>query len=164
MKHDNTDKGNKTSLANQHTVDELSALVKKHKVCWEVITEQIPRKEDQPKAVWYNLILHGAHSREDHPVPGCEKCKHLYKDLRRIAQWIIPKAERESRYEISIYEPYIGYTPSRGNRPEVDLTIQILHREHYDAPVDECEVLCLNEMKAKLAELGAQEKRWKDGE
>jgi hypothetical protein len=31
-----------------------------------------------------------------------------------------------------------------------------------DRPVSECQVLCLNEMKAKLSELGVPEKRWRE--
>ena len=146
----------------EETIESLKALVQHHKICWEVFPEQIPVIEDKPLSVGFNLILHGAHSREDHPVPGCEKCKRLYKDLRKIAKWIIPKVERKSRYEISLYDSAIGYSPTRGNRPEVDLTIQIVHRSEFDKPVDECEVQCLNEMKARLSELGVQEKRWRE--
>ncbi len=149
----------RTSTA-QQTVKELQSLVQRDRVCWEVLAEQVPIQGDKPLSVGFDLMLYGAHAPGDHPIPGCEKCTQIYRDLCRIAQWIIPKDERSSRYEISVYDRAIGYSPMRGNRPDVTVTIKILHRSRYDTPVDECEVLCLNEMKAKLSELGAQEKRW----
>ncbi|MDX1410746.1 MAG: hypothetical protein R3351_01190, partial [Nitrospirales bacterium] len=70
--------------------------------------------------------------------------------------------ERPSRYEIEIFDSAIRYSPRRRRRPDVMLTIKILHRSEYDKPVDECEVLCLDEMKTKLTELGAPERSWRE--
>ena len=94
--------------------------------------------------------------------PGCEKCQQIYRDLRKIANWIIPKEEHPSRYEISIYESAIRYNRMRDNLPDVKLTIRILHRSEFDRPADECEVLCLNEMKTNLSDLGVPEKVWRE--
>ena len=145
----------------QDTVEELKGLVRLHQVCWEVFPEQIPVIEDRPRQVGFDLLIYGTHDPGEHPVPGCEKCKGIFKDLRKIAQWILPKDERPSRYEIEIFDSAIHYAPARGNRPDVTLTIKIVHRSEFDRPIDECEVVCLNEMKAKLSELGAHEKQWK---
>lgn len=144
----------------QETVEEIKKVVQDHRVCWEVLPERIPVKEEPLLKVGFDLLLYGTHEVGEHPTPGCEKCKQIYRDLRKIANWIIPKEERHSRYEISIYESAIRYNRIRGNRPDVELTIRILHRSAYDQPVDECEVLCLNDMKDKLKELGARERRW----
>jgi hypothetical protein len=152
----------KDSAETAQTLEELRMFVQSHRVCWEVLTERIPVKDEEPLKVGFDLMLYGTHEVGVHPTPGCEKCAEIYRDLRKIANWIIPKEERPSRYEISIYESAIGYNRMRGNRPDVELAIKILHRSAYDQPVDECEVLCLNEMKAKLGKLGAQEKRWKE--
>jgi len=146
----------------QETLEELKALVRLHQVCWEVFPEQIPIVEDIPRKIGFDLLLYGTHEPDDHPVPGCEKCQAIFKDLRKIAKWILPKEERPSRYEIEIFDSAIHYAPARGNRPDVSLTIKIVHRSEFDRPIDECEVVCLNEMKAKLSELGAHEKQWKD--
>ena len=144
------------------TLEDLRMFVQDHRVCWEVLPEKIPVKEETPLKVGFNLLLYGTHEEGEHPTPGCEKCQRIYRDLRKIANWINPKEERHSRYEISIYESAIRYNRILGNRPDVELTIKILHRSEYDQPVDECEILCLNEMKGNLLELGAQEKRWKE--
>ena len=154
---------NKDAAETTQTLEELRMVVQDHRVCWEVLPERIPVKDEEPLKVGFDLMLYGTHEVGMHPTPGCERCAQIYRDLRKIANWIIPKEERPSRYEISIYESAIGYNRMRGNRPDVELTIKILHRARYDQPVDECEVLCLNEMKAKLLDLGAQEKRWKEG-
>jgi hypothetical protein len=144
------------------TEEELKSLVQEHKVCWEVLPEQIPVKEELPLKIGFNLMLYGAHAPEEHPIPGCEKCQRIFSDLRKIATWIIPKEERESRYEIFMFDSSLAYSPVRRNRPDVSLTIKIMHRSKFDRPVDECEVLCLNEMKDKLSELGVPEKQWRE--
>lgn len=94
------------------------------------------------------MILYGAHAHEGWPIPGYDKCKQIFKDLQKIAQWIIPKVKRPSRDEIEIFDSAIHYDPVRGNRPDVRLSIRILHRLAFDGPIEECEVRCLSEMKA----------------
>jgi hypothetical protein len=51
-------------------------------------------------------------------------------------------------------------TPKRRFRLEVVLGIRILHRHGFDQPVDECEEVCLKEMRQKLKELGVHESDW----
>ncbi|GJL58834.1 MAG: hypothetical protein NPIRA03_16910 [Nitrospirales bacterium] len=146
---------------NLGTVEMLKTFVNKHQVCWEVLPEQIPVVEDRPLQVGFDLRLYGTHAIEDHPLPGCEKCKAIYKGLRKIATRIIPKKNRASRYEIEIFDSAIRFDRVRSNRPDVTLTIKILHRSDFDQPIDECEVQCLNEMKEGLSLLGAREMQWK---
>ena len=52
------------------------------------------------------------------------------------------------------------YSRQRADRPDVRLTIQILHRDHWDQPIDECEERCLKDMEQALRELGACEGAW----
>ena len=145
------------------TFERLRAFARLHRVCWEVLPEQFVREPGQLLQVGFSLMLYGAHDRDtDHPLPGCEQCKIIYRHLREIAEWIVPKAERLSRYEIEIYDDTVRYDPVRGNRPDVTVTIKILHRSGFDAPVDQCEVFCLHEMEEKLVQIGAQHQRWKD--
>ena len=146
----------------RETVDELKALIQQHRVCWEVLPEQVPVQTKPPLKVGFDLMLYGTHDLGEHPEPGCESCQQIYKDLRKIGQWILPKVERPSRYEIEIFDQAIHYSPKRHRRPDVMLNIKILHRLDFEKPVDECEVLCLNEMKTKLIELGAPEGRWSE--
>jgi hypothetical protein len=78
----------------------------------------------------------------------------------RDAEWILPKAERSSRYEVSVRGNVILYDPVRRNRSEVTVTITILHRAQLDAPVDAWEVFCLHEMEGVLKEIRARQGRW----
>ncbi len=152
-----------TDTCSPETLERLKTLVRAHRVCWEVWPEQLAWKEHRPLHVGFDLVLYGAHAHDkDRPSPGCEKCKLIFEHLREIAEWIVPKVQRPSRYDIQIFDQAVHYAPERGNRPDVALTIKILHRSEIDKPVDECEVLCLNEMKAKLAQIGVRQQRWKD--
>jgi hypothetical protein len=145
------------------TLKRLKALVREHRICWEVWPEHFAVKDQGPLKVGFDLVLNGAHAHnKDRPSPGCEKCQVIFEHLREIAEWIMPKVERPSRYEIQIFDHAVHYAPERGNRPDVALTIKILHRSEIDRPADECEVRCLDEMKAKLARIGAQHRQWVD--
>lgn len=141
----------------------LKALAREHRVCWEVWPEQLAAKGRGPVQVGFDLVLYGAHVHDkDRPSPGCEKCRRIFEHLQEIAEWIVPKVQRPSRYDIQIFDHAVHYVPERGNRADVALTIKILHRLEIDRPVDECEVLCLNEMKTKLSQIGAQHRQWRD--
>jgi hypothetical protein len=126
------------------------------------LPKKIPVKEEALLKVGFDLMLYRTHAVGEHPLTGCKKCMEIYRDLRNIVNRVIPKEERPSRYKISIYESALGYNRMRGNRPDVELTIKILHRSEYERPVDECDVLCLNEMKDKLSSLGAYEMHWRE--
>lgn len=144
------------------TVEQLKQYVRLHRVCWEVLPEQFVMGDGQILQVGFNLLLYGAHKHDMDSPPGCEQCKIIYRDLREISEWIVPKAERPSRYEIEIYDNAVRYDPIRANRPDVTVTIKILHRSQFDMPVDQCEVFCLHEMEDKLSQIGAQHQQWKD--
>lgn len=139
----------------------LTSVVRQHRVCWEVLPEEVPVEDDRPLQIGFNLELSGAHAHgTEPPQPGCEQCRTILAHLREIAEWILPKAERPSRYEISVSDNVIRYDPVRHNRSEVTVTITILHRAQLDTPVDACEVFCLHEMEGKLKEIGARQGRW----
>ncbi|MBI4228226.1 MAG: hypothetical protein HY693_00745, partial [Deltaproteobacteria bacterium] len=97
-----------------------------------------------------------------HPTPGCDECLRVYNDLKKIAQWIVPTEDRESKYDIEIFDRSIHSAPIRKLRDEVTLTLKILHRKGFDRPVDACEADCLKEMEEKLKELGAKKGQWRD--
>jgi hypothetical protein len=54
----------------------------------------------------------------------------------------------------------LRYSGVRGNRPEVTLSIKILHRTGFDVPIDESERDYLEKAKARLRQLGACEHWW----
>ncbi len=146
--------------SNNAETDTLREFVKQYQVCWEVWPEylMVGSKERQ---VGFELELSGTHdSRTGHIAPGCLACQRIYHALHAVADWILPKEERPSMYEIAPYESALRYSKVRGNRPDVTLSMKIVHRSGFDQPVDECEMRCLREMKEHLSELGACERQW----
>lgn len=139
----------------------LRSFIREHRVCWEILPEEIPVQDDRPLQIGFDLALFGAHAHAaEPPRPGCEQCRTILAHLREIAEWILPKAKRLSRYDISVRDNVILYDPVRRNRSEVAVTITILHRAQLDTPVDACEVFCLHEMEGKLKEIGARYRQW----
>jgi len=135
----------------------LKELVRQHKVCWEVWPVYHIDRKGEKVQIGFELELAGTHHEpKEPPKPGCAECVTVYNDLRRIGQWIIPKEDHLSRYEIGIFDSSIHYAAKRKFRKEVALTIKILHKDKFHDPTDECEVRCLNEMEQKLKALGAE--------
>lgn len=145
---------------NNAETDMLREFVKHYQVCWEVWPEYLMVGGKQ-RQVGFELELSGTHdSGMGHIGPGCPACRRIYGALHAVADWILPKEERPSMYEIGPYEAALRYSKVRGNRPDVTLAVKIVHRRGFDQPVDKCEMRCLREMKEHLSELGACERQW----
>ena len=141
--------------------DRLRELVRRHKVCWEVWPEYHIDREGKRIQIGFELNLLGTHGHSESIIdPGCPECMKIYEDLKRIARWIIPKKEFDTWYEIGVFDASIHYSSRRRFRPEVILTIKILHREGFDHPIDADQVQELNEMEEKLRKLGASKGTW----
>ena len=81
--------------------------------------------------------------------------------LRAVAEWITPEQERTCRFEIAAFDRAWHVARSaRHARNETVVTIKIFHRHNIDAPIDDCQQQCLNEMRQKLADLGVRENVW----
>ncbi len=145
------------------TPSSLADLVGRFQVCWEVWPEYaIVRGEH--RQIGFAVVLAGTHERGvAHPVPGCTHCHAVFEALQEIALSVLPCDDRPSVHRVSGYDQAIHFPPSRRHRPEVVLTIRILHRGDVERPVDECEVRCLAEIKDRLRALGASEGQWTRG-
>ena len=143
------------------TVNLLKDLVEMHQVCYEVWPELLIVKGQRVK-VGFDLELVGTHEHGTSTMsPGCPRCIRTFEDLRQIAEWIMPKEQRPSRYEIEPYDHALHESAQRKFQPEVILSMKILHRHGFDQPVDECEERCLKEIRGKLAELGVRAGEWR---
>jgi hypothetical protein len=139
----------------------IRELVRRHKVCWEVQPEYHIDREGKKIQIGFELQLTGTHHEpKEPPSPGCPECVKVYSDLLQIAESILPKADRKSRYEISVFDSSIRYSSRRKFRGEMSLSIRILHKGKFDDSTDDCQVECLEEMEGKLKELGAQKGEW----
>jgi hypothetical protein len=146
--------------SSEESLSWLTDLVRRYQVCWEVWPEYLVSngKEQQ---VGFELELTGTpQAGTNHIGPGCPACRQVYAGLLAIANWILPKEVRPSMYELGPYEQALRYSLVRAMRPDVTLTVKILHRQGFDQPVDKCEIRCLEEMKQRLAQLGACQRQW----
>ena len=138
----------------------IKELIQQFRVCWSVWPEVAFVKGEKRK-VGFNIDLCGTHQPGTlHVGPGCEHCRPVQAALKEIANWILPREERPSMYEISMDTQALEYSPAHGNRPDVTLTIRIVHRGNLEQPIDECEATCLQEMEQSLKDLGASKGRW----
>jgi hypothetical protein len=141
----------------------LKELVNRHKVCWKVWPEYVYVRSEK-RQIGYELELAGTHEPGvKHPEPGCEDCQHVFTALRQIAEYILPREKRPSMYEIGQFNQAITYSRLHANRPDVILSVKVLHRHGYERPVDECEDRCLKEMEDRLRDLGACRLQWSEG-
>lgn len=136
--------------------EELKELVEKHTVCYEVFPDRLMVK-GEPRTAGYELQLFGSHEHgTSRMTPGCEICVHTFRDLLRIAESILPREARDSKYEIREFDAALHMAPGRGLRPEVALSIMIEHKHDPEAPIDNCETQCLHEMEQRLRDLGVR--------
>ena len=143
--------------------DRLREISRTHEVCYEVCPEW-SIKDGQKIQIGFELELCGISSNGKclHPLPGCPHCVRAYNEMRKIAEWILPREERPSRYEIQGFDRALHVAPSkRQHRNEVVVRIVIMHRSDFNRPVDDCESRCLKEMRERLADLGVHEDCWR---
>ena len=158
-------------LVNQQTatlVERLKEIARRHQTCYEVWPEW-STKDGRKIQIGFELQLCGINEHvaqnASHPVPGCPHCFHTYSDLREIAEWVLPREERPSRYDIQGFDHSLHQAPSkRQRRSEVVVTIVIMHRNDFNRAVDDCESRCLKEMRERLKELGVHEDIWRSDE
>lgn len=136
-------------------------LVERYQVCWEPypIWYAAP---DRPKVqVGYEVDLWGTHDHPVHPAsPGCEECRPVRVALEQIARSVIPLSHRTIRFDIEPYDSSIHMSGRRSGRKDVLVSIQVVHREGVDTPVDDYQAICLKEIETKLTALGATQGEW----
>ena len=148
------------ALPLEHSSSLLSGLVKRYQVCWEVWPEYL-MVAGKEKQVGFELELSGTpEAGTSHLGPGCPACRQVFEALHAIAEWILPKERRPSTYELGPFQQALRYSSVRAMRPDVTLSVKILHRQGFDQPIDQCEIRCLDEMKEKLKVLGACPRQW----
>jgi hypothetical protein len=149
----------------------LHALVNENKVAYEVHPAN-SMATGRRVVVGFDVELyakHGSQEGNEHPPsPGCERCFQVWEHLHEIAAAVLPPNDRKSLYRIEEFRPALSYDPKRQQgrdrgRPDVELVLTIRHRGEYNAEVDPCEQLCVDEIVASLKSLGLQEGTWRAG-
>jgi predicted CXXCH cytochrome family protein len=138
----------------------LRDLVAGFQICFEALPDKYVVNKELLQ-IGFTLELTGTHEQGvEHPLPGCEHCRKGWRALKGVADWVIPREERDSDSEIGPFDQSIHYDPVRKFRPDVSLRIWIRHRSGFDRPVDACEVRCLNKMTQHLEALGVRKGKW----
>lgn len=139
---------------------ELEDLVCRYQICWDVFPHEEMWRNERIQT-GFDLELYGTHEKHVcQPSPGCTDCLRVYDALEAIALGIIPEEKRSSVYKLSPFDQSIRYSHLRHDRPDVLLTVTIAHRSNDMAPIDTCEVRCLDEMKERLRSIGADHRVW----
>jgi hypothetical protein len=145
-------------MASLTTPTTLAELVRRYRVCWEVWPEySVTRRTSQQ--VGFVLELLGSGKSVGEFDPSCPEHLEIHAALDAIARRILESDERVS-YEINHNGQSLCYSPARGNRPDVTLSIKILHRTDFENPVDESERDYLKQTEAHLRQLRACERQW----
>jgi len=144
------------------TSEALRKIVLRHCVCYEVWPEW-SANGGRATRIGFAISLCGVHEKGSGKpdVPGCPHCWRTYTELRAVAEWITPEQERKCRFEFAAFDRAWHVAPhARHGRNEIVATIRIFHRHDINAPIDDCQQQCLNEMRQKLAGLGVRENVW----
>lgn len=132
----------------------ISKLVKRFHVCWEVWPEYAFIKHEK-RQIGFELDLSGTHGNGgEHPEPGCEECREIYRALVQIAEDVLPKEQADTSHQFEPYDQSIQYSSRHGNRPEVVLRIKIRRRQAFDDPVGPAQLEYLNKLEHDLEERG----------
>jgi hypothetical protein len=154
-------------------VARIKSLVQRFAVCWEahpeqaVITllepkEQAPRVKRELRKIGFSLELYGLpEPGAENVSPGCNHCRRVQSALKEIADWILPREDGRCLYEVQMEPQSLISSRVRADRPDVRVTVQILHRDNWDQPINECEECCLKDMERALQEVGACEGAWR---
>lgn len=139
-------------------MDVLADLVRRYQVCWEVWPEYAQIGQNR-RQVGFELELLGSDRDLSEFDPGSPKSLAIHAALEAIVEWVLYKEEGVT-VEIGQSDQSLCCSPTRGNRPDVSLSIKILHGADFESPVDACERSYLEKAKTRLRQLGAYEHQW----
>jgi hypothetical protein len=144
----------------------------RHKVVFE-IRPAYAIVEDRRRQIGFDVEIYGTHGQgvldghEPQPTPGCASCVAVWDDLHEIANAVRPPEDRETGYYVEPFDHALRYFTKRRpsanrDRPDVELNIEVRHREGFNREVDACESRCVQEIVAGLRDLGVQEGTWNE--
>ena len=129
---------------------DLVRFAREHAVCWE-IAPHCELKEARLLKVGFDLTLH---AQAPHVDAGSAAALEIHAALRDIAAAALP---RGIRYEVEPYDASLRFRRETGWAPEVDLTVEIRHREGTFDVVDETERMSAQAIGRSLTRLGIAE-------
>ncbi|MGB7291069.1 MAG: hypothetical protein WBD99_02720 [Thermodesulfobacteriota bacterium] len=141
-------------------IAQLKQIVKKHKVYW-IVQELININEAGDK-IKNGFVLHLVGTRDE--VSDESKTSEIFKNLDRIAQWIMPKENPEVRFEIRQHDSVFFYLPGDDrdeNRKNLVVSLRLLHHKGFHRPIDKYQIEAIKEMEKRLKNIGSPKDHWK---
>jgi hypothetical protein len=143
--------------------DSLHDLVRRYRVCFDLAHELGPTGTGV-RPIGFSIELAGSHPHEPGaPIASCAECARLTTALRTIAGEVLPGAPKDVAFSVDGPRPALQFTPKHGGRPDLTVTIAVLHRESVQRPVDDSEARARDEVVARLRALGVPEGAWPEG-
>src|SRR6266567_4642802 len=148
-------------LASVEVTSTLKRLIEKYNIALQV-WPRYTFDEGQRYQVGFEVELIGSHSLDpNHVYPSCTKCCRTRAALLLIAELVVEPAmalkECPLPCEIYSHPTSILWWPRYGNRSAVNISIKIGFVSDPEARVGKRELGVLNEVRHRLAELGARE-------
>ena len=141
------------------TQTDLIEWIQQHKVCWELVPYYAIGRAGKIQ-VGFELDLFAQFESGAKPNPGCKQCEEVFHNLAEIGRLALPTDFRPTRYDFQQFDASFHLRTETKLKPEIQLTILIIHREGFFNPVDECERKCATEIQQRLKNMGVQRKVW----
>ena len=132
----------------------VGELIRRHRVRYEVNPYYVLAR-DQRVLSGFDIELYGTNLfGAGRWLPGNEQSVETYRDLHRIAEWILPKVNGRIKCEILPYDNAVHACAKSHMEPEVLLTVRISHFDGLIQPANEEQEECVREARLRLSEVG----------
>lgn len=141
---------------------DLAHLVRHNKVMYEVGPARASSVSAH-RTIRFTLYLYASPERPlSDASAGSPEVQGVWRELQRIAQAALPAQLLRISLSFEPPPPYLVHSRARGHRPEVVLTLSLVHDAADPAvSVAAYEAQCLGELEQNLRALGVREQRWK---
>jgi hypothetical protein len=133
--------------------------IKDHKVCFEVVPFCCLHKSKINK-IGFELHIYAQHEILHKKDPGSTEAYELYLALEEIARGVIPSNMPNCRCEIAGFDFSFCLRPETQLKEEIQLVVNVVHRENFFDWVDQSEADCITKMQQQLLGMGAKLKVW----
>jgi hypothetical protein len=134
----------------------LGAWIREHQVCWE-IAPYFEFHQHQKVQLGLNLVLVAKPPAGCVDDPGRQECALVFERLGEIARSVVPEG---ARIHVEPFDASFHLRAETRWQPEVELTVEILHRKGTFEPLDEAERRYPAAIEKRLTALGVQERSW----
>jgi hypothetical protein len=140
-------------------MEDLRRLVDEYGIRWSASPERAVL-DGAVQPIGFNVELSATHGHAVDPAhpatPGCPQCGPVLEALHAVAEYALPKEQRDSFYEVHLSRAHV-FSGGDGDPPRMTARLTILHSGDPSRPPDACEARCREEIIAKLKLLGARE-------